>query len=200
MSLAADDDALTAGDMTHTTKLLGPDEGIYYKFGNPLYMADTADWTVTLSRNDFPWHEICFAPFTARDCFEKYTSMVRDPQTFLKKVLGNKDKYKKIMEGQMQILPPNSAAQEKAAAENPSVYCRCKGAVVSELFVKCDGEQECQNGSWLHPQCTTDLKEMTKAELDAIEEWYCEDCVARIHKEEMMHNEEEDDEEEDIEV
>lgn len=54
---------------------------------------------------------------------------------------------------------------------------------MSELFVKCDGEQECPNGSWLHPQCTSDLCDKTKEELDAIEEWYCEDCIARIQRE-----------------
>ena len=66
-----------------------------------------------------------------------------------------------------------------------SVYCRCKGTVVSELFVRCDGEQECPNGQWLHPQCTSDLRDKSKEQLDSIEQWYCEDCVARIHKEEQ---------------
>jgi hypothetical protein len=82
--------------------ILGPDEGIYYRFGNPMYPLD-ADWTVTLSRNDFPWHEIAFDPFTPRECYEKYTSIVKDPQHFLKKVLGLKEKYKKMMENQMGI-------------------------------------------------------------------------------------------------
>ena len=56
--------------------------------------------------------------------------------------------------------------------------------MISELFVKCDGDQECPNGSWLHPQCTTDLRDKSKAELDIMEEWYCEDCLARISREE----------------
>jgi hypothetical protein len=80
--------------------LIGPNEGISYKFGNPMYSMD-ADWTVTHSRNDFPWNEIAFPPFNAKECYEKYTSIVKDPQTFLKKVLGLKEKYKKIMENQM---------------------------------------------------------------------------------------------------
>jgi rhamnose utilization protein RhaD (predicted bifunctional aldolase and dehydrogenase) len=54
---------------------------------------------VTLSRNDFPWHEIAFHPFTAKECYEKFISIVKDPQIFLKKVLGLKEKYKKMMEG-----------------------------------------------------------------------------------------------------
>jgi hypothetical protein len=56
------------------------------------------DWTITLSRNDFPWPEISFGPFTAKDCYEKYQQIVRDPQIFLKKVLGMKEKYKKMMQ------------------------------------------------------------------------------------------------------
>lgn len=70
---------------------------IYYKFGTPMHPIET-DWSITYSRNDFPWNEIRFNNFTAKDCFEKYTSVVRDAHTFLKKVLGNKEKYKKMME------------------------------------------------------------------------------------------------------
>jgi hypothetical protein len=55
------------------------------------------DWTISLSRNDFPWFEIKFNNFTAKDCYEKYISIVKDPHTFLKKVLGLKEKYKKMM-------------------------------------------------------------------------------------------------------
>ena len=95
----------------------------------------------------------------------------------------------------MQIM---STAPLAVQQENPAVYCRCKGGVVSELFVKCDGDQECPNGSWLHPQCTTDLRSKTKEELDNMEEWYCEDCLARIRREEeepaTVHVEDEDDE------
>lgn len=80
-------------------RILGPEEGIYYRFGHPL--SPETEWTVTLSRNDFPWHEICFAPFTPKECFDKYVSIVKDPYTFLKKVLGLKEKYKKMMEGQL---------------------------------------------------------------------------------------------------
>lgn len=74
------------------------DTAVYYKLGNPTFNAD-AEWTITLSRHDFPWHEVAFEPFTPRECFEKYTSMVKDPQTFLRKVLGSKEKYRKMMEG-----------------------------------------------------------------------------------------------------
>ena len=50
---------------------------IYYKFGTPMYPNET-DWSITLSRNDFPWNEIKFNHFTSKDCFDKYTSIVKD--------------------------------------------------------------------------------------------------------------------------
>ena len=58
-----------------------------------------------------------------------------------------------------------------------TVYCRCQGQVISDFFVKCDGDEECPNGGWVHPHCTTDLKNKTQEEVDNIEEWYCEDCI-----------------------
>lgn len=61
------------------------------------------DWTVTLSRNDFPWNEIKFGIFTAKDCYEKFSSIVKEPSTFLKKVLGFKEKYKKMMQNQINL-------------------------------------------------------------------------------------------------
>ena len=115
---------------------------IYFKIGNPMFNTD-AEWTITLSRNDFPWYEICFDHFSPKECFEKYTSIVKDPQTFLKKVLGTKDKYKKMMASQLNVLPTGLSSHmmsNNGQVENPAVYCRCKGGVVSELFVKCDGD------------------------------------------------------------
>jgi hypothetical protein len=77
--------------------MLIEDQEVYFKLNIPNYPTEI-DWTITLSRNDFPWQEIKFDPFTAKDCFEKYSNIVRDPQTFLKKVLGMKEKYKKMMQ------------------------------------------------------------------------------------------------------
>lgn len=46
---------------------------------------------------------------------------------------------------------------------NPKAYCRCKGAILSDIMVACEsGEEACINGGWLHPQCTRDLREFTK--------------------------------------
>lgn len=53
-------------------------EQVYYKYGVPMHPNET-DWSITLSRNDFPWNEIKFNNFTSKDCFEKYTSVVKDP-------------------------------------------------------------------------------------------------------------------------
>ena len=75
----------------------------YYKFVTPMHPNET-DWSITLSRNDFPWNEIKFNNFSSKDCFEKYTSIVKDAQTFLKKVLGYKEKYKKMMESQINAM------------------------------------------------------------------------------------------------
>jgi hypothetical protein len=58
---------------------------------------------ITLSRNDFPWNEIKFSDYSAKDCFEKYSSLIKDSNTFLRKVLGLKEKYKKMMENQIYL-------------------------------------------------------------------------------------------------
>jgi hypothetical protein len=44
------------------------------------------------------------------------------------------------------------------------------------------GEDNCNNGGWLHPECTRDLKHLTQEQIDAIEVWYCEDCQDKINK------------------
>jgi hypothetical protein len=56
-----------------------------YKLMNQPY--PQMDWQITLSQNDFPWYSIKFSYFTARECYEKYISMVKDQETFAKKVL-----------------------------------------------------------------------------------------------------------------
>jgi hypothetical protein len=52
--------------------------------------------------------EIRFGDFTPKDCYEKYASVVKDSQTFLKKVLGMKEKYKKMMQSQLNVGPQGS--------------------------------------------------------------------------------------------
>ena len=64
-----------------------PPSAPYFKFGNPIYLQEL-DWAVTVSKYEFPWRDIAAEMnFSARECYEKYTSTVRDPHSFLKKVL-----------------------------------------------------------------------------------------------------------------
>lgn len=72
------------------TQQAGGDAAPYFKFGNPMYLQEL-DWGITLSKYEFPWQDICTSlksQFSARECYDKYISVVRDPQTFLKKVLN----------------------------------------------------------------------------------------------------------------
>ena len=41
----------------------------------------------------------------------------------------------------------------------------------------CESEDDCINGGWLHPECTTDLFKMSQEQIDKLDKWYCEDCV-----------------------
>ena len=50
---------------------------VYYKYNSPMHPTEV-DWTITLSRNDFPWMEIRFGEFSSKDYFEKYSSVVKD--------------------------------------------------------------------------------------------------------------------------
>ena len=52
-------------------------DAVHYKFNSPMFPLEL-DWTITLSRNDFPWQEIKFNNFTANECYEKYFSVVKD--------------------------------------------------------------------------------------------------------------------------
>lgn len=76
----------------------------YYKFA-PQPNIQELEWKVTLSRYDFPWQEIAFGPFSAKDCYRMYGSLVQDAKGFLQKVLGDKMKYQKMIRNQLQGLP-----------------------------------------------------------------------------------------------
>ena len=53
---------------------------------------------------------------------------------------------------------------------NPTAYCICRGTVISDIMIGCDsGEEKCPNGGWLHPQCTSDLRDLTKDQIDQID-------------------------------
>ena len=80
-------------------EMLAPEEvDVYYKFATPTYIQEL-DWAITFSKYDFPWHEVRFGDFSAKECYKKYTSLIRDAQTFYKKILGGKEKYLKYVAG-----------------------------------------------------------------------------------------------------
>jgi hypothetical protein len=76
----------------------------YYKYANPITLFEL-EWKVTLSRYDFPWQEICFEPYSSKECYKMYTSIVTDVESFLKKVLSEKPKYQKMIHNQLNGLP-----------------------------------------------------------------------------------------------
>lgn len=169
----------------------------YYKFANPVFVQEL-DWAITFSKYDFPWREIRFGKFSAKECYLKYTSTIRDSSAFLKKVLGSKEKFKKLMasfideppriffgtspeeEGKEEAEPTEGLAQAVEAAQESDAeqFCRCKGTFksVTGYFVACESDSACPNGGWLHPECTTDLAHLTKEQIDTIAAWYCEEC------------------------
>lgn len=79
-------------------ELISPEDDVdpYFKFATPQNVLEL-DWAITFSKYDFPWYDIKFSKYSPKECFKKYTSMVRDAQTFFKKILGGKDKLKKLI-------------------------------------------------------------------------------------------------------
>jgi len=57
-------------------------------------------------------------------------------------------------------------------------------------MVACEsGEDFCVNGGWMHPQCTSDLCNLTQEQIDDIEVWYCEDCInSRNNQQQRNHS------------
>jgi hypothetical protein len=62
---------------------------IFYKLANPCFPQEP-DWSITLSRNDFPWYDIKFNDYTAQECFDMYRSLITDEDTFNRKVRKEK--------------------------------------------------------------------------------------------------------------
>jgi len=58
------------------------------------------EWDVTLS-NEFPWIEIAFDKFSPKECHKMYTSLVKSPEDFLMKILGNIPKYQRMLKAQL---------------------------------------------------------------------------------------------------
>jgi len=146
------DDSESEGDDRRPTleELIMPDRvDPYYKFATPTFLQEL-DWAVTFSKYDFPWHEVRFDRFSARECYRKYTSSIRDAQTFFKKILGGKEKYKKCIASQLDEAQriffgaqPDDAPDGVAVQPNEKEKARNNDAHESEdieLFCKCRGE------------------------------------------------------------
>lgn len=70
-------------------KLPPSDEPSYYVKGGR-YFAEPRDWTVTLSREEFPWPECRFKNYTSRDCHSLFIEVIRTEDSFIKKVVTDK--------------------------------------------------------------------------------------------------------------
>jgi len=92
----------------------------FYKFANPIYLQEL-DWAVTLSKYDFPWRDIKFNKWTTKECYEKYAHSIKEASTFLKRVLGNKDKFKKMMGSQVNEPPRVFGNDLLTPFENPNI-------------------------------------------------------------------------------
>ena len=114
-------------------------------------------------------------------------------------MLGSKDKLQKMIANQLdeparafygtqpeeeqkiagsdQLVNQADVAQESESDQ----FCRCVrlGRPFKSLtgyFVACEADEDCVNGGWLHPECTDDLCNMTRAQIDNMTYWVCQDC------------------------
>lgn len=77
---------------------------VYYKVANPCFPAEP-DWSITLSRNDFPWYDIKFDDYTAQECFDMYRSLITDEDTFNRKIRKEKNAtINKLLKENKQII------------------------------------------------------------------------------------------------
>lgn len=165
----------------------------YYKFGNPLYPQEL-DWAITFSKYQFPWKEIAFGNFSAKECYIKYTGTVREARVFFKKILQSKEQHKKYILDNLDEPPrflfesSESSPKEKSSDATTERYCICKGKIKSGYYVACEADEDCEHGGWLHPECTNDLRTLTQEAIDSLDQWYCESCVDRIRRENEEEN------------
>ena len=61
----------------------GEQREVYYKLATPCFPPEP-DWSITLSRNDFPWYAVKFEDYSAQECFDMYRSLITDEDTFNK--------------------------------------------------------------------------------------------------------------------
>jgi hypothetical protein len=78
---SVDNESSIISSIAHS-KVEEPKE-IMYKIANPCFPAEP-DWSITLSRNDFPWYDIKFDDYSAQECFDMYRSIITDEEMFNK--------------------------------------------------------------------------------------------------------------------
>lgn len=84
-------------DLSELERTINEEAKQYFKLGNPVHTQDL-DWAITFSKFNFPWPDVAFSHFSAKDCYIKYTSTVREARVFYKKILQNKSKYLKYVD------------------------------------------------------------------------------------------------------
>lgn len=150
----------------------GEQKEVFYKLATPWFPPEP-DWSITLSRNDFPWYDIKFEDYTAQECFDMYRSIITDEDTFNRKVRKEKNAMiNKLMKENRKIIrkakqqgfeaPPLSKKELKKQAEQ----------------LKHLREAQLKESSKMHQL----QKEMTKEEVAAYNQriaeqnkmyWYC---------------------------
>ena len=63
---------------------------VYYKLASPAFPPEP-DWSITLSRNDFPWYDVKFDDYSAQECFDMYRKIITDEDIFNRKVRKEKN-------------------------------------------------------------------------------------------------------------
>lgn len=77
---------------------------VYYKLSSPCFPPEP-DWSITLSRNDFPWYDVKFDDYSAQECFNMYRNLITDEDTFNRKVRKEKNAMiNKLMKENRKIV------------------------------------------------------------------------------------------------
>jgi hypothetical protein len=71
-----------------------------YKIGIPAYDPEP-DWSVTLSKSEFPWSAVKFGDFSTAECYLKYKSLIADEVMFIKLVRG--ETFKKVAQQSVTV-------------------------------------------------------------------------------------------------
>ena len=100
-----------------------------------------------------------FGNFSAKECYEKYTWLVKDQETFFKKVLLQKAKYAKVLlQPTLPVIYTSYQIDEPEVEETLYCYCKNKSNTKDSIFVFCDGgEDVCPNNGWVHHNCDEEL-------------------------------------------